>query len=259
MGTFLFDKIIFGPVKSRRLGISLGVNLLPVGCKICNFDCIYCECGFTIPLKDKNNALPTREEVYQALKSKLYEMRQNGELLNVITFAGNGEPTIHPLFSDIVDDTIQLRNTYFPTTAISVLSNSTMLDDQAVVKALKKVDQNILKLDSGLVSTIEILNRPIGKVDIKKLIEQFKQFNGKLIIQSMFTKGSINGKWVDNTTEEDLQSWAAIIKEIQPQMVMIYTIERDTPFEGLKKINEKELEGISLRIKKIEIKVQISG
>jgi wyosine [tRNA(Phe)-imidazoG37] synthetase (radical SAM superfamily) len=259
MATFLFDKIIFGPVKSRRLGISLGINLLPVNCKICNFDCIYCECGFTLAAKEIANSLPTREEVYQALKAKLYETRQKDESLDVITFAGNGEPTIHPLFPDIIDDTIQLRNNYFPSAAISVLSNSTMLDDPAVVGALKKIDQNILKLDSGLLSTIEILNRPLGKIDLEKLIRQFKQFDGKLIIQSMFIRGTIDGKWVDNTTEDDLQSWEAIIKEVQPQMVMIYTIARDTPYKGLKKIPVKVLEEISLRIKKLGIKVQISG
>jgi wyosine [tRNA(Phe)-imidazoG37] synthetase (radical SAM superfamily) len=258
MATFLFDKIVFGPVKSRRLGVSLGINLLPLNCKLCNFDCIYCECGFTLLGENEATTLPTREEVYRALKIKLYEMRTNNEILDVITFAGNGEPTIHPLFPDIINDTVQLRNSCYPSAAISVLSNSTMLDDNSVVEALKKVDQNILKLDSGLLSTILTLNRPIGEFDLMKLIHQLKQFDGKLIIQSMFVSGDIDGKQIDNTSEEDLQSWVAILKEVNPQEVMIYTIDRDTPYKGLKKVPVSVLNSIASRVKTLGIKVKVS-
>jgi wyosine [tRNA(Phe)-imidazoG37] synthetase (radical SAM superfamily) len=259
MATFLFDKIIFGPVISRRLGISLGVNVLPLGCKFCNFDCVYCECGLSFFEGAKPNALPTREEISQALKIKLISMQENNDMLDVITFAGNGEPTLHPEFSEIVEDTIFLRNTYFPSALVSVLSNSTMLSNPAVIESLKKVDRNILKLDSGLVSTIEAMNQPEGKIDLPKLVSYLKQFDGKLIIQTMFTKGTIKGKWIDNTTQDDLQAWEAIIGQVRPQMVMIYTIDRDTPYEGLQKIPLTELNEIALSLENKGIEVQVSG
>ncbi|HEY4786623.1 MAG TPA: radical SAM protein [Bacteroidales bacterium] len=258
MPTFLFDKIVFGPVKSRRLGISLGINLLPVTRKFCNFNCVYCECGLNTTGKGINS-LPTRQEVYDALEIKLSEMLQAGTKPDVITFAGNGEPTMHPKFPDIVDDTIQLRNNYFKSAFISVLSNSTMLHKPDVVEALKKVDQNIMKLDSGLLSSIEKINKPVGKYDLGRIIGQLKEFNGNLTIQTMFTRGDVEGVWLDNTTEDDLLAWETSVKDINPKMVMIYTIDRDTPFEGLKKVPREELQVIAKRIQALGIKVQISA
>lgn len=259
MNTMLFDQIIFGPVKSRRLGISLGVNLLPVNGKLCNFDCIYCECGLNKDSSGLNKKLPTSEEVYSALNEKLTDMLQKAEAPDVITFAGNGEPTMHPDFADIIDNTIILRNQYFPKTLISVLSNATMLHKHDVVDALKKVDQNILKLDSGNLSTIMLINQPIGKYDLKKITAQLKSFNGKLIIQSMFTRGMVNNTSFDNTSQEDLQSWENIVNTVHPEKVMIYTIDRNTPFDGLKKIPVDELKKIASRIEKYGIPVQVSG
>jgi len=258
METFLFDKIVFGPVKSRRLGISLGINVLPVDSKVCNFDCIYCECGLTLS-EMSNVILPTREEIAHALEVKLSEMKQNGDVLDVITFAGNGEPTIHPAFPGIISDTIQIRNKYFPVTPVSVLSNATMLSDPEVVIALKKVNQNILKLDSGIASTIKILNRPSPDFKLENLVMRLKQFEGKLIIQTMFIRGTIGDQSVDNTTMEELQYWEAIINEVRPQQVMIYTIQRNTPYEGLQKVTLNELRVIASRLEKNGIKVQVSA
>ena len=258
MSTFLFDKIVFGPVKSRRLGVSLGINLLPVDRKLCNFDCVYCECGLNIK-GSSNSPLPLRKEVYEALELKLTEMQQSGETPDVITFAGNGEPTMHPDFDTIIQDTIDLRNQFFPQSLISVLSNSTMLHKPSVVEALKKVDQNILKLDSGLLSTIVKLNKPTGNYDLGKIIAQLKEFEGNLIIQTMFTRGEVDGTMIDNTLEEDVFSWQKTIETIKPKMVMIYTIDRDTPFDGLKKIPKSELESIAQRIKLLGIDIQVSA
>jgi len=258
MSTFLFDKIVFGPVKSRRLGVSLGINLLPVDRKLCNFDCVYCECGLNIK-GSGNSPLPLRKEVYEALELKLSEMQQSGETPDVITFAGNGEPTMHPDFDTIIQDTIDLRNKFFPQSLISVLSNSTMLHKPSVVEALKKVDQNILKLDSGLLSTIVKLNKPTGNYDLGKIIAQLKEFEGNLIIQTMFTRGEVDGTMIDNTLEEDVFSWQKTIETIKPKMVMIYTIDRDTPFDGLKKIPKSELESIAQRIKLLGIDIQVSA
>lgn len=259
MSTFLFDKIVFGPVKSRRLGVSLGVNLLPTACKVCNFNCIYCECGLNTPNEIKNHKLPSRYEVYEALEQKLQEMKNNNEKPDVITFAGNGEPTIHPAFASIIDDTIELRNKYFPEAKVSVLSNSTMIHNKEVVASLKKIDQNILKLDSAIPSTVLQMNQPAGKFVLDALIENLKQFKGRLIIQTLFTRGQHNGRMVDNTTEVELTAWTAIIKEITPEKVMIYTIERNTPISGLQKISLGDLHKIAERVKNLGIEVQISG
>jgi wyosine [tRNA(Phe)-imidazoG37] synthetase (radical SAM superfamily) len=258
MDTFLFDKIIFGPVKSRRLGVSLGINLLPTGCKVCNFNCIYCECGWNTPEEIKNHVLPSRYDVYQALEQKLQEMKDNNEKPDVITFAGNGEPTVHPAFPSIIDDTIELRNTYFPDARISVLSNSTNINKNHIVEALKKVDQNILKLDSGIQSTIQVLNQPVGKLNIESLLENLRRFEGKVIIQTLFTRGIHNGINVDNTTDTELKAWVESIKYIHPEKVMIYTIERNTPLSGLQKITEDELNKIALHIKDLGIEVQVA-
>lgn len=259
MATFLFDRIVFGPVKSRRLGVSLGINLLPIHRKVCNFDCVYCECGLNMPGTKVDEKLPTREMVSTALRQKLEVMKANSEAPDVITFAGNGEPTIHPQFATIIDDTIALRNTYFPNAKISVLSNATMLHKQDVVEALLKADQSLLKLDSGLESSINQINQPAKAVPVSKLIEQFKQFNGRLIIQSLFTRGTVGNAKVDNTTEADINAWIECLKQIMPEMVMIYTIERDTPFEGLQKIAVDELKAIAKRVNAIGINTQVNG
>lgn len=259
MGTFLFDQVIFGPVKSRRLGTSLGVNLLPTSCKICNFNCIYCECGLNNTEEIRNHKLPSRYDVYQALEAKLQEMAGNGDKPDVITFAGNGEPTIHPSFPSIIDDTIELRNQYFPDAKISVLSNSTMIHNPRVEEALKKVDYNILKLDSAIHDTIMTLNQPAGKFVLKEMVDNLKRFNGSLIIQTLFTRGVYQGKIVDNTSEAEIAAWTRLIKEISPQKVMIYTIERNTPVSGLQKISEEELNKIAGQITTHGIEVQVSG
>lgn len=259
MATFLFDKIVFGPVKSRRLGVSLGINLLPIHRKVCNFDCVYCECGLNMTGTSVDEKLPTREMVSTALRQKLEEMKTKGEAPDVITFAGNGEPTIHPQFAGIIDDTIALRNTYFPSAKISVLSNSTMLHKQDVVEALLKSDQRILKLDSGLESSINQINQPVKAVSVGKLIEQFQQFNGRLIIQSLFTRGSIGNVTVDNCTEADINAWLDCLELIKPEMVMIYTIERETPYEGLQKVPVDELKAIAKRVNTIGIRTQVNG
>jgi wyosine [tRNA(Phe)-imidazoG37] synthetase (radical SAM superfamily) len=259
MSTFLFDQTIFGPVISRRLGVSLGINLLPIDTKLCSFDCIYCECGWNPDRKLHPVVLPNRKEVQSLLRQKLLEMKET-KLPDVITFAGNGEPTMHPEFEAIVNDTILLRNELSPNSKIAVLSNATMLHKNKVVEALKKVDDNILKLDSGLTDTIMLLNQPVGKFSLSELVSDLKKFDGKLIIQTMFLKGSFNGIQFDNTTEEELVSWINLLTEISPQKVMIYSIARDTPAENLVGIELEQLELIRKRVEsETSISVQVSG
>lgn len=257
MATFLFDEIIFGPVRSRRLGVSLGVNLLPTTSKICSFDCIYCECGWTHSAQ--NTKLPDRKEVKQKMQERLEAMKAKGDTLDVITFAGNGEPTLHPDFPEIIEDTITLRNKFFPNARVAVLSNSTMLHKQDVVNALLKVDQNILKLDSALDATIQILNQPHKPTTAQEVITHLELFKGNFILQTMFIKGSYKGNSVDNTTEIEVSQWLSAVKRLMPKEIMIYTIARDTPVDTLKKVPLKDLEAIAERASKMGIPVQVSG
>ena len=267
MSTFLFDEIIFGPVRSRRLGVSLGINLLPVGCKYCNFDCIYCECGRNIistSLNDRTTSLPTRSEIYAALEHKLIAMQlvetRHATSLqpDTITFAGNGEPTIHPEFAGIIDDTVSLRNRYAPQSKVSVLTNATMLHRHEVVEALKKTDLPILKLDSAFDATINLLNQPSKKMCASQLIEQLQLFGKQCIIQTMFVQGTFFGKTVDNTTPVELDAYERAILSIRPAQVMIYTIARNTPVDTLRKVSGDTLRIIAGRIERHGIMVQVS-
>lgn len=257
MATFLFDSIVFGPIRSRRLGASLGINLLPISSKVCSFDCIYCECGWTDSV-DKGK-LPTRVEVKKHLMEKLEELQRNDKPLDVITFAGNGEPTLHPEFSEIIDDSIELRNKFFPTAKIAVLSNSTMLNKPKVFQALKKVDQNILKLDSAFDSTIQLLNQPRVKFNLNELVENLKSFEGNLIIQTLFLRGTFDGSIIDNTTTVEVDGWLKLVEAIKPKEVMIYTIARDTPAKGLEKVSLKDLKAIAAKVEVLGIPVQVSA
>ena len=258
MATFLFDEIIFGPVQSRRLGVSLGVNLLPVNVKVCSFDCIYCECGFT-PKKYKEKAiLPTRKEVKHKLGEKLLKMAEDSLNPDVITFAGNGEPTLHPEFAGIIDDTIELRNQLAPKARIAVLSNASMLHRAGIFNALLKVEDNIQKLDSAFEETVELLDCPRGNYNLQKVVEQLKCFNGKVTIQTLFVKGEFKGQTVDNSTEKEISAWIKLLQKIQPEQVMIYTIARDTPIDTLEKISAEKLDAIAERVRKAGFKVQVS-
>jgi wyosine [tRNA(Phe)-imidazoG37] synthetase (radical SAM superfamily) len=213
MATFLFDQIIFGPVKSRRLGVSLGINLLPVDSKLCSFDCIYCECGWNPRRREKKAQLPSRSLVKQRLEEKLLGMQQSGELPDVITFAGNGEPTLHPEFAGIIDDTILLRNQLAPGARIAVLSNASMLQKPEVVNALLKIEDNIQKLDSGFEETIKKIDCPVGRFNLGKVVENLKAFNGQVVIQTLFLRGTFKNERIDNTTEEEIERWLQLVRK----------------------------------------------
>ncbi len=249
MSTIIYPSPIFGPVHSRRLGLSLGINLLPADGKVCTFDCIYCECGYNSDHRTTSKH-PSREVVGKALETKLKEMRDSGEHPDVLTFAGNGEPTSHPHFSEIIEDTIRLRNEYCPDAKISVLSNSTFIGRPKVVEALKKVDNNILKLDTVDADYIRKVDRPTQpSYDVHKIIEQMKAFHGKLIIQTLFLKGKNDeGEDVGNTSDGYVTPWLNAVKEIAPYEVMIYTIDRETPGKYLGKATRAELDAIKERV-----------
>ena len=256
MATALFNDIIFGPVQSRRLGVSLGINLLPTDNKICNFDCIYCECGWNN--KTKAGTFPPHAIVVEALESRLTKMRDEDILPDVITFAGNGEPTVHPEFTKIIDATIILRDQYSPKTKIAVLTNATMLHSQNIIDALLKIDRAILKLDSALESTRNLINIPAKKTSTATLLEQFSKFGDKLVMQTLFLTAENNGVVIDNTTEEEITALLAAYKQLSPSEVMIYCIDRDTPLKTASKIPKQRMDEIAKRISALGIKVSVS-
>ena len=255
--TSLHQSPIFGPVQSRRLGVSLGINLLPGDGKRCSFDCIYCECGFNRERRTLS-PMPTREEVAEALARKLAEMEAEGIRPDVFTFAGNGEPTLHPQFAEIIDDTIALRNRLCPQAKVSVLSNSTMIQNQKVFDALMRVDNNILKLDTVSERFVNKVDRPAGYFDLQSIIGCMKRFGKQCIIQTMFMHGTWEGEDVSNVADEYVGPWLDTIEAIGPKEVMIYTIDRSTPAQDLGKATKDELDGIAEKVRERGIKCQVS-
>ena len=245
--TSLYDNIIFGPVRSRRLGLSLGVNLLPVDSKLCNFDCIYCECGWNEDHPGRRR-FNSREDVREMLAKTLRRMVDEGEVPDVITFAGNGEPTMHPDFEDIIADTIALRDQICPQAKVSVLSNATQIHREDVRRALLRVDNNILKLDSAFDATVQLINKPQGSYSVERTVELMKLFEGEIILQTMFLRGEYLGQRVDNTTEKEVEAWLDIVEQIRPRQVMIYSLDRDTPCQTLEKVEKEELQKIAARL-----------
>ena len=258
MATVIYPSPIFGPVHSRRLGVSLGINLMPGDGKICSFDCLYCECGLNRehPVHLRR---PTRAEVAEALEQRLKDMQANGPAPDVLTFAGNGEPTAHPDFAAIIDDTVALRDTYFPLAQVSVLSNATFIGRQPVFDALMKVDNNILKLDTADAGYIRLVNRPNGYYDVQALIEKMRDFNGHCIIQTMFMKGeSFDGTSVDNTGDDYVLPWLEAVCRIAPSKVMVYTLDRETPCPSLQKASHEELNRIAALVESRGIPCSVS-
>ena len=249
----LFTDIIYGPIRSRRLGISLGVNLLPLHSKLCNFDCIYCECGWNEDNRAEKPRFNSREDVRTALEATLSKMEAEGALPDVITFAGNGEPTIHPEFEGIIDDTIALRDRFAPEAKVSVLSNATQLHREGVRNALHKVDNAILKLDSAFTATAKLINKPQGDYSVECIVEQLAAFGKEFVLQTMFLRGEYNGSKVDNTTESEVLAWLAIVEHLRPRSVMVYSIDRATPCDTLQKVEREELETIAERVRALGI------
>lgn len=248
---------IFGPIHSRRLGISLGINLMPPDGKLCTFDCIYCECGFN---RDHRPSLPrpTREEVATALEAKLREMAQAGTAPDVLTFAGNGEPTAHPDFPHIIDDTIALRDRFFPEAKVSVLSNATMIFRPEVHAALLKVDNNILKLDTASAAYVNRVDRPLAPYSSERTVEALASFGGHVIVQTIFMAGTSCGQSVDNTTEAYVEPWLQALRRIRPSKVMVYTIDRETPDPDLRKASPEALDHIAELVRGEGLEVEVA-
>ena len=256
--TSLYHDIIFGPVHSRRLGLSLGVNLLPTESKLCSFDCIYCECGWNADHPGRRRFNP-REEVRLQLGAVLRRMTADGTPPDVITFAGNGEPTLHPDFEAIIDDTLALRDELCPSARVSVLSNATQIHRDSVRRALLRVDNNILKLDSAFDETVRRMNNPQNPAyTVRSIVEEMKRFEGKMILQTMFLRGTCDGQPIDNTTEEEVAAWLKLVGEIRPRQVMVYSLDRDTPCRTLEKVPREELQAIAARVEALGIPCSVA-
>lgn len=252
----LFDSIVYGPIRSRRLGVSLGMNLMPTTAKLCTFDCVYCECGWNQPVS--HPVLPTREQVREALTSRLIALSSNQ--LDVITFSGNGEPTLHPEFLGIIEDTCALRDRYCPKAKISVLSNSTQLGRADVVKALRMCDNRILKLDSAINTTMRLIDKPVNEnLTVEQVAEWLSLFEGDFTLQTCFLRGEYEGQVIDNTTPEELSAWYTMIEHLRPKQVMIYVIDRATPLQTLSKVPAAEMEAIAAPLREKGIDVIVSA
>lgn len=251
----LFDSIVYGPIRSRRLGVSLGMNLMPTTAKLCTFDCVYCECGWNQPIM--HPTLPTREQVHEALNTKLSTLHSQ---LDVITFSGNGEPTLHPDFLGIIQDTCALRNQYCPQAKISVLSNSTQLGRKDVVEALQLCDNRILKLDSAIDTTMRLIDKPINpNLTVEQIAQWLTLFNGDFTLQTCFLRGESNGQIIDNTTPDELSAWYNMVDRLRPKQVMIYVIDRATPLPTLSKVPAAEMDAIAAPLRKKGIDVIVSA
>ncbi len=257
MSTVIYPSPIFGPVQSRRLGISLGINLLPADGKVCSFDCVYCECGFNAQRRPKA-PLPTIEELRNTLEQKLQEMGKEGLVPNVLTFAGNGEPTLHPRFPEAVDCVIELRDRYCPKAKVSVLSNATQIHKPEVRQALMRVDNNIQKLDTVDMDYILRTDRPQGHYNVEEIIEEMCQFEGHIIVQTLFMQGESEGVSYDNTSEKYVEPYLEALKRIKPSQVMLYTIDRETPARGLLKATPQQLDNIAERVRALSLDVTVS-
>ncbi len=257
MSGFLFDDIVFGPVKSRRFGVSLGINLMPETMKYCSFNCIYCECGLTDSDQEKHARLFTTAEIIEALQKRFEELKKEGLKPDNITFAGNGEPTLHPGFNEIINRTIELRGQYFPQAQITVLSNSTKLHIPSVKEALLKIDNNVLKLDAGSEHMFRLINRPTSPITLAEIVDRLVDFKGNLTIQSLFLRGIVNNQTVDNTSEEELNLWLGHLKRIKPMLVMLYSFSRETPEKNMESIGKKELLSIGKRLDELNIPYEV--
>lgn len=252
MSTFLNDSPIFGPVLSRRFGVSLGVNLMPATGKICTFDCLYCENGLNADRRTKDG-YPDATTIVPALEGRLADIAEKGDPLDEICLAGNGEPTANPAFPEVVDAALKLRERYVSTAKVAVLSNGTMAARPAVHDALMRVDRNVLKLDTVDANYIALLDRPQVPYDVERQIETFASFGGNVIVQTIFVRGAYEGRSLDNTDEAHVAPWLEAIRRIGPKAVTVYTVARDTPVKGVEKAPREALDEITKRVRALGI------
>ena len=233
------EETVFGPIHSRRLGSSLGINLLPRRGKVCTFDCIYCECGWNADGRG-DQVLPTAAEVRSALEDKLAECLLDGTPIDSITFSGDGEPTLNPEFPRIIDDTLRLRDAYYPGAKVSVLSNASRVHVPEIAAALARVDNPILKIDAPTDELIARIDRPAPGYRLERVLEALRGFHGNFVLQTMFLRSPD----FDSSSPEVLEGWMDIVRELRPRKVRVYTIDRPTPAQGLEKFTVAQMRAL---------------
>ena len=239
VSAMLREETVFGPIHSRRLGSSLGINLLPVNGKICSFDCIYCECGWNRDGKD-DKRLPSAAEVRSALQDKLSALMLEGVRIDSITFSGDGEPTLNPEFPRIIEDTLRLRDVFYPDAKVSVLSNATRVHVPEVFEALRKVDNPIMKIDAPTDELVRLIDNPAPGYSLARTIEALRRFEGDFVLQTMFLRSPD----FDSSSPEVLDGWKAIVRDLRPRKIMVYTIDRPTPMQGLEKFSVERMHSL---------------
>ena len=250
----LREDTVFGPIFSRRLGSSLGINLLPREGKICSFDCIYCECGWNRDgLADKR--IPSADEVRSALEAKLSGLAERHTKIDSITFSGDGEPTLNPEFPRIIDDTLGLRDRYYPGTRVSVLSNATRVHIPEVFRALRKVDNPIMKIDAPTDELVQKINRPAPGYSLQRVVEALRGFEGDFVLQTMF----LSCPYFDSSSPEVLDGWKRIVRKLRPREIMVYTIDRPTPEQGLEKFSGERMRELVADLIEEGFDISISG
>ena len=233
------EELVFGPIHSRRLGSSLGINLLPRTGKLCNFDCIYCECGWNRDGRT-TEPLPAVSDLQETLEATLRDCLEKGTGIDSITFSGDGESTLHPCFGEMIDVTLSLRDRFFPEAKVSVLSNATRLGDEKVFQALRKVDNPILKLDAPTPALAALVNKPVGKYDPAFIVKALESFEGDFILQTMFLRSDN----FDSASQQVLGPWKDIVRHLRPRQVMVYSLDRETPQKGLVKYDRETLQNL---------------
>jgi wyosine [tRNA(Phe)-imidazoG37] synthetase (radical SAM superfamily) len=241
----LQEGIIYGPINSRRLGRSLGINLLPTTFKLCPFNCIYCQYGWTEAHTDDaskyGDDLPSTGQV----KEKLEGWLKKDQKVSYITFSGNGEPCLHPKFDKMVQIASKLRDKYVPQARLAVLSNSTCLAKNSVLEGLKKLDVRIMKLDCGSEETFREVNRPHQNVKYEEVIQGLRDLD-HIIIQSVFMDGETN-----NIENEDIEKWIEQLNYIRPTEVQIYSIDRPSADQALRLVEKGRLEEIAQKAARV--------
>lgn len=248
------EETVFGPIFSRRLGSSLGINLLPEKGKICNFDCIYCECGWNRDGRD-DTVLPTAAKVRTDLERMLQRLVNEHTPVDSITFSGDGEPTLNPEFPQIIDDTLRLRNRYYPKAKVSVLSNATRVHLPEVFAALRRVDNPIMKIDAPTNELVARINQPAPGYDVARVVEALKQFEGNFVLQTCMLRSPD----FDSSSPEVIDGMLQIVRLLKPREWMVYTIDRPTPMQGLRKFGPQEMKALVQPVIDEGIKVQIKG
>lgn len=243
----LLPEYVFGPVDSRRYGKSLGVNPFPLGEKICSFNCPYCECGWTNKHwvgKHDEILWPEVDGLLHEIDDRLVRARDQGERIDAITFAGNGEPTLYPEFKALIDGTIELRTKWVPEARVIVLTNASELHRPEIREALLRADETCIKLDAISPKAVRAINKPHPSLSMENLINQMLTFPSP-VIQTMFIHGP-----ADNTGEKEIALWIDTLKRIRPARIDLYSIDRAAPDPRVTRVSAETLQTIADRVRR---------